>query len=145
MKFTHNPRLADYFQYVWHWESGIHFQFLAPLNSMAANIAGATLHSWGEVVWTDKRGNSISSKRGNEDNISTMAVKCNCLRFVLIDEIEAAGVNLLGELESTISRNASKRYKYNSVDALPRVWGGVNIILFGDLWQLPPTGHQEFH
>ena len=47
--------LRSYFNEVWLWEEGIHYQFLAPLNSMADNIGGATLHSWSEIVWQDKK------------------------------------------------------------------------------------------
>ena len=38
--------LRSYFIEVWLWEEGIHFQFVAPLNSMADNIGGSTVHSW---------------------------------------------------------------------------------------------------
>ena len=43
--------LAEYFQQVWGWTKGMHFIYLAPLNSMAARIGGSTVHSWGEVPW----------------------------------------------------------------------------------------------
>ena len=56
--------LRSYFEDVWHWEESIHFQFVAPLNSMAANIGGATLHSWGEIAWQDKHGRSVRSHGG---------------------------------------------------------------------------------
>ena len=39
--------IRSYFEEVWNWEAGTHFVFLAPLNTMAANISGATLHAFG--------------------------------------------------------------------------------------------------
>ncbi len=41
--------IRSYLEYVWRWKHGIHFVCLAPLNSMATNIDGFTVHSWGEV------------------------------------------------------------------------------------------------
>ena len=35
--------LRSYFNEVWLWTEGVHYQFLAPLNSMADNIGGATV------------------------------------------------------------------------------------------------------
>ena len=132
--------LRQYFERVWRWEVGIHFMFVAPLNSMAANIEGATLHSFGEIAFTDRRGVTIRGKRNSEDNISSMAVKCNCLRWLFVDEIEAAGCGLLHDLENKTARNAGKQYKYKHGQVLPRMFGGVNVFYFGDFWQLPPTG-----
>ena len=37
--------LRSYFNEVWLWGEGTHYQFLAPSNSMADDIGGATLHS----------------------------------------------------------------------------------------------------
>jgi hypothetical protein len=45
-----------YFQEVWLWVEGREFSFLAPLNSMASNIGGSTVHSWGGISFKDKRG-----------------------------------------------------------------------------------------
>jgi hypothetical protein len=56
--------LRSYFEEVWRWEAGVHFQFVAPLNSMAANIGGATLHSWGEIAFQDNRGRFVRSHGG---------------------------------------------------------------------------------
>ena len=56
--------LRRYFELVWHWESGVHFQFVAPLNSMASGIGGSTLHSWAEITWEDKRGRKVRSHGG---------------------------------------------------------------------------------
>ena len=48
--------IRSYFVEVWHWEEGVHFKFLAPMNTMAANIAGATLHAFGAIQFKDRRG-----------------------------------------------------------------------------------------
>ena len=132
--------LRSYFIEVWVWEDGIHFQFVAPLNTMADNIGGSTVHSWSEVVWEDKRGRKRKPHGGTEDNISTMAVKCNCLRFLFMDEIECCGLDLIGDVEEATRKNTGRLYKFAKDDTYARVFGGLNVFLLGDFCQLPPTG-----
>ena len=132
--------LRSYFLEVWSWEEGIHFQFVAPLNSMADNIGGATLHSWSEVVWEDKRGRKVKPCGSTDDNISTMGVKCNSLRFLFVDEIERCGLSLRGDIEEATRKNAGRLFKFAKDDVIPRVFGAINAFLLGDFWQLPPTG-----
>ena len=82
----------------------------------------------------------IQSKDAASDDISAMGVKCSALRFVFIDEIEATGTEVLAELEESIQRHAPKLFRFDEGAVLPRIWGGVNVLLFGDWWQLPPVG-----
>ena len=42
--------------------------------SLADGIGGATLHSWSEIVWQDKKGRQIKSHGKSEDNIASMGV-----------------------------------------------------------------------
>ena len=41
--------LRSYFEEVWLMEHGVHFVILAPMNTMANNVGGETMHAWGEV------------------------------------------------------------------------------------------------
>jgi hypothetical protein len=132
--------LRDYFEKVWSWEAGVHFVFLAPLNTMAANIGGSTVHSFGEIRFKDKRGNTIQSRGGTNDEVSSMSIKCRSLRFAFVDEIEATGTDVLADLEENVQRHAPKRFRTDAGAVLPRSWGGVNFFLFGDWWQLPSVG-----
>ena len=114
--------------------------FLAPLNTMAANISGTTLHSFGEIQFKDRHGITIRSKKQGQDNVSTMHVKCASLRFLLIDEIEATGAEVLADLESAVQAHGNKIFRRDENMLLPKPWGGVNVFMFGDFWQLPPVG-----
>ena len=138
--------LAAYFQEVWGWESGVHFVYLAPMNSMAARINGFTVHSWGEIEWsTETATGSRTFKSGscNARDMSSMSSKCEWCRWVLIDECEATGAGILGSLEQNVAEATRKRwYKYRGGIEIPehlRIFGGLNIAMFGDLWQLPPV------
>ena len=95
-------RLAEYFQRVWGWAKGVHFIYLAPINSMAPRIGGSTVHSWGEVPWIKESPiGSVTMGSGQADlcNMSTMAAKCEVERWLLIDEAEAVGAETFGILE----------------------------------------------
>ena len=110
---------------------------------MSHTSGGATLHSWSEIAWQDKNGRYVKGHGNSEDNVASMGVKCNCLRYLFIDEVEASGVNLISQVEDATRRNAGGLFKVNFMsngDQEPRVFGGLNIFLLGDFWQLPPTG-----
>ena len=69
------------------------------------------------------------------------------LQFIFVDEVEAVGVDLLGKAEHEVRLHTRRRdvHRYpqdpNGISkALPRAWGGVNVIFIGDWWQLQPTG-----
>eukprot|EP00973_Karenia_brevis_P020567 2824191-Karenia_brevis.AAC.1 len=77
---------------------------------MASNIGGATLHSWGQVAWKDKRGNFIiPTNRSQIEEIPALGIKCGALRFVFIDEVEATGAELLGQLEHNVRAHVSSQ------------------------------------
>ena len=68
--------LRSYFTEVWQWTENREFVFLAPLNSMACNIGGSTVHGWGRVAFKDKRGMRILPQDAKDsDELPGMAVK----------------------------------------------------------------------
>ena len=138
--------LAQYFQEVWSWEQGVHFVYLAPMNSMAARINGSTVHSWGEVPWAmDGPSGTMTMASGSTDlrDMSSMSTKMELCRWMFIDEVEAVGAEILGILEQHTAEAARKRlYQFRGGRARPedlRPFGGLNTGLFGDFWQLPPV------
>ena len=70
--------IQTYFEDVWGWTLGNEFVFLAPLNSMASNCGGATVHSWGKIQFKDRRGRLIGNNKG-EDELPTLALQCNAI------------------------------------------------------------------
>ena len=81
--------LRTYFEEVWKWSDGVQFQFVAPLNSMANNIGGSTMHTWAGLTFTNSEGVQISGDmlQKGKDNISRRQVKCAKLRYLFIDEV----------------------------------------------------------
>eukprot|EP00973_Karenia_brevis_P029149 4021377-Karenia_brevis.AAC.1 len=70
-----------------------------------------------------------------------MTVKCGALRFIFIDEIEATGAETIGQLEHNVRFHIPSKnvFRYDAEKKV-RVFGGVNILFLGDVWQLRPTG-----
>ena len=58
--------LKEYFETVWLWTQGNEFSMCAPMNSMADNIGGITLHSFGQLAFKDRRGVLINTGRISE-------------------------------------------------------------------------------
>ena len=119
LKFTHGlpgsgkstllKWIRSYFEEVWGYRLNHQFVYLAPLNVMAANIDGATIHSWGEIGFCDRHGNYISSKSKSEDEVSTLAGLLDFPRWVFIDEIEACGAELLNSFDNWMQKKFHER------------------------------------
>ncbi len=71
--------IRSYFEEVWMWGYGDEFCFLAPLNTMACQIGGDTVHSWGRIRFMDRRGMIIAPKES--DNRETPAMTMKVLNF----------------------------------------------------------------
>ena len=76
-------------------------------------------------------------------DLSTMYLKCEAPRWLIIDEIENAGAEVLAVLEMQVSSAANKKHypvRPRVRGAMrPRLFGGINTVLCGDWWQLPPV------
>ena len=138
--------LSEYFQEVWSWRPGVQYVFLAPLNSMASRINGSTVHSWAEVQWckaSPMGGMHVQTGSKNGQDMSSMAAKMELCRWLFIDEVEALGAEILGNVEQNTSEAARRKlYKFRGDKQDPthqRCFGGLNLCFFGDLWQLPPV------
>jgi len=143
--------LRSYFEEVWQWQHGNEFVFVAGQNTMADNIEGCTLHSYFALPFRDKRNVLINSSYARD--WSSKLSKMNVLRFIFVDEIEAAGADLIGKVEEEV-RLHTRRDKFRFPEPseyeedvrlhMPRGWGGVNVVFIGDWWQLHPTGGIAF-
>ena len=67
------------------------------------------------------------------------------MRFLLIDECSTLGPNLLGLLDAYL-RRACCRHTFAKHHRNANPFGGINILLSGDWWQLPPVkSHSIFN
>ena len=104
-----------YFEQVWLWTLGCEFLFIAPQSSMAANIDGCTVHGWGNIVWTDKRGKRIAPQKSDcGDSVPAMCTETGALRRIFLDEVEATGAEIIGQHEQSVRFHvpAKSPFKY---------------------------------
>ena len=145
--------IKDYFRTVWQWKMNNQFSIVAPQNSMADNVGGDTLHSFGNIPFKDHRGKLVNTHGFLDDEKqSLLSTRWHNLRFLFVDEIEAVGVNILGEVQHKMTSVVPFRHELPEALKCPlhpqrkvnRSFGGVNVIFFGDFWQLDPAGSKSF-
>ena len=78
------------------WENGVQYVCLAVQNVMAAQIAGYTIRNGSGIPTGQKEGAA-----GTKDT-TALSIKCQCLRFILIDEISMVPAELLAALEHVV-------------------------------------------
>ena len=83
--------LREMFTQVLHWEHGVQFQCLAPQNTMAALIGGATLHSWGDVPINHAAAVELSKKKRGQQGVDGLFVGLAVGPFVG-DEVGIASI-----------------------------------------------------
>ena len=109
---------------------------------MADNINGFTMHSFFNLPWKTASGAIVNTS--NADDWSTLITKMKLLQFVVIDEVEAAGLKMLNQVNTRLQETSSRDVKYRKANAdaqaVNRFFGGVNMLMSGDFFQLHPTG-----
>jgi len=124
--------IRDAFEKYLDWTHGVQFVCIAFQNTMAAHISGSTIHHW--------TGIPIGEGGTTTKNLHNFSVKCQSLRWVIIDEISMVSALLLGRLEKLMTKVARRRCIYRCrPDRSRRPFGGVNMLLCGDFFQLKPV------
>ena len=71
-------------------------------------------------------------------DVDALFSKNQHLRWILIDEVGMISDSLLGAFEKHVTDAAKQtRYSYRADKSL-RLFGGYNLLAFGDLYQIPP-------
>jgi len=136
--------LQRFFREVMHWESGVQFRTLAFQNTMAALIEGATVHKWGTIpICGDKAMEKMQGGGKKEATISDLFVSCTGMRWLIIDEVSILSSTLLGLLDAYL-RRACTTFPQASRQKVAYMFGGINVIFAGDLWQLQPVNGRSF-
>ena len=125
----------ELFDKVLHWQQGLDYQVIALQAVMADLLQGDTIHhACGIPV----------RKKGDDGDVvikSQKAVAEQSLywRWLLIDEFGMVGSSLLAEVDMKLRDvivDVSPYKRNKTGHAQP--FGGLNVLLSGDLWQLPP-------
>ena len=126
--------IREAFEEVLGWQHGVQFVCLAFQNTMAAQIAGETIHHWSGIPVVEADGGAAAR---DPHKLST---KCQLLRWILIDEISMVSAQLFGQLEVAVSKVVRRKSPHRlDKDGNVRPFGGINVLLLGDMWQLKPV------
>ena len=115
------------------------FQFLASQNTMAANIGGATIHSWAAIPISATDAEEKLSIKADDAEVDKLFLNVLSMRFLVIDENSTNSTRLLGVLDAYLRRACSRHPYAKRGRRSSRPFGGINVILAGDFWQLPPS------
>ena len=97
----------------------------APTGTAAHNISGITLHS----TFLLPLGQTKSYVRLSDEKRNGLRSKAGSLDLLIIDEISMVSSDLLLQIHHRLSE----------IKAVDQPFGGVSVIAFGDLYQLPPV------
>ena len=113
------------------WKHEDEFLCVAFQNRVAHAMEGTTLHSGGDV--------GIGGQRSLEKNeIDRLYSRNQYLRWIIIDELPMVSDNLLGCFEHHLADAAAATMHRKKHDKSVRLFGGYNVIGFGDFYQIPP-------
>eukprot|EP00435_Cladocopium_sp_Y103_P022987 s1345_g5.t1 len=133
--YTLNLIRKELFEDILGWKQGSEFQIVTLQAVMANDLEGDTLHHAFGLNWQGAGDEKISGHKLLE--LSAKAIEW---RWLIIDEISMVSAELLARVElrcRELVRDLSQS-KYAKDSAMVRPFGGLNVILAGDLWQLPP-------
>jgi hypothetical protein len=111
------------------------FAIVAPTAVAAINAGGVTLHSFFQIPFgplvpvVDE--NADSNFKYSDEKTRLL----RCLDLLIIDEISMVRVDLIDFIDRTLKR----------VKGSNRPFGGVQVLMIGDLYQLSPIFHDAWH
>ena len=132
--YTVNLLRHGLFEEVLGWKQGVQYQVVTFQAVMADALEGDTIHHAFGLNWTGNDTNK-SLKHLLELSLATLQ-----WRWLIIDEFSMVSAELLAQLERRcreMMRDLSVA-KYGYLNGEIRPFGGLNVILAGDLFQLPP-------
>ncbi len=130
--------LRRFFEECLVWQDGVHFQFLASQNTMAALIRGLAIHTWGRIPVNSVDAQSKAQVKGADAGIDELFLECQSMRWLLVDEVSTVSPMLLGLLDAFL-RRACGRHHHAKRNTRKVPFGGLNILFCSDFWQLPPA------
>ena len=101
------------------------------------------MHKYCRIAFQNSGGAFVNSM-SSDDAWADLLTRCASLKVIFIDEIETCDIELLAQVEQkqiacSARHDMFARQGGDSQNA-KRPWGGVNVVMTGDWWQLTPTG-----
>ena len=123
------------FEEVLGWKQGNEFQVVTLQAVMAHDLSGDTIHHAFGLNWQ-----GIGDEKISGSKILELSQKALQWRWLILDEVSMVSAELLARLElrcRELVRDLAQS-KYAPEQCAARPFGGLNVILSGDMWQLPP-------
>ncbi len=111
------------------------FAIVAPTAVAAINAGGVTLHSFFQIPFGPLIPNPIENENDQLKYSNDKVRLLRCLELLIIDEVSMVRVDIIDFIDSTL-----KKIKGSN---LP--FGGVQVLMIGDLFQLSPIFHDSWH
>ena len=101
------------------------------------------MHKFGCLDIHLRTGRQRGGKKDEELHENVLYTALQHMRWVIIDEIENVSVEVLAALQKQVADSSRTRGNPWSRSAVPphekHLFGGLNLLLIGDLWQIPPV------
>ena len=144
--------IRELFEDICGWTHGVEFVFGASQNTMAALIAGFTLHSFHKLSFKHKDGTTVASQNDAKNDMSSVFERYQALRFMFIDEFSTASLDVFAEIDNNTSTHIQERgtWALRQSKRTPgadrdnkRPFGGLNVITSGDAWHFGPVSSSQ--
>lgn len=108
------------------------YAIVAPTAVAAINAGGVTLHSFFQIPF----GPIIPNQSAEPVKYSSEKIKLlKCLELLIIDEISMVRADILDFIDAALKSVKSSQLSF----------GGVQVLMIGDLYQLSPIAHDAWH
>jgi len=108
------------------------YAVVAPTAVAAINAGGVTLHSFFQIPF----GPIIPNQSGETIKYSSEKIKLlKCLELLIIDEISMVRADVMDFIDAALKNVKSSQLPF----------GGVQVLMIGDLYQLSPIAHDAWH
>ncbi|RZL69416.1 MAG: helicase, partial [Pedobacter sp.] len=108
------------------------YAVVAPTAVAAINAGGVTLHSFFQIPF----GPLIPNNSTEPIKYSSEKIKLlKCLELLIIDEISMVRADILDFIDAALKNVKSSQLPF----------GGVQVLMIGDLYQLSPIAHDAWH
>ena len=112
---------------------------------MAALFGGTTVHGWGRVPIDTSKAHELVGKQKGVAGPDTLFERAQSIQWLIIDEISTLSVLVCGVFDSNLRRARKRHPNSHRPDGTERPFGGCNMTLAGDWWQLPPVRAAGFY
>ena len=108
-------------------------------------LGGTTVHGWGQVPIDASKAHELAGRKGGKSGVDQLYKRSQSMQWLVIDEISTLAVLVAGVFDSKLRRARKRHPDARRPDGTERPFGGINVTVAGDWWQLPPVRARGFY